>query len=271
MNIILQDSTFKQLRDFIYEKSGIFIPDSKKYLLENRLIKRMQEKNITNFEDYLYLVVYGNNSLELARLFDAVTTNETYFFREPQQLDVFVNDITPKIITRKATNDISIWSAASSTGEEPYNLVMLLREKMPQLRTQVIGSDISDSVLESARKAAYSSYSVRNVPPLYMSKYFKTNGQNFELDVSVRNAVMFKNLNLMDSSKMKTVRNMDVIFCRNVLIYFDEKAKQRAVSHLYDSLRPNGYLFIGASESLHNVTRAFKPVVINKVVVYQRG
>jgi len=267
----LQDATFKQLRDFVYEKSGIFIPDTKKYLLENRLVKRIQEKNLSSFEDYLYLIVYGNNSGELARLFDAVTTNETYFFREPQQLDVFSNDIVPRVLAEKKTNDINIWSAASSTGEEPYNLVMLLREKAPTVRMQVMGSDISESVIESARKASYSSYSIRNVPPAYMSKYFKANGQNFDLDSSVRNAVTFKNMNLIDAAKMKMVRNMDVIFVRNVLIYFDDKAKQKVVSLLYDALRPGGYLFVGSSESLHNVTRAFKPTVINKVVVYQRG
>lgn len=270
-NLTLQDATFKQLRDFVYEKSGIFIPDTKKYLLENRLVKRIQEKNLSSFEDYLYLIVYGNNSGELAKLFDAVTTNETYFFREPQQLDVFSNNIVPKVLSEKKTNDINIWSAASSTGEEPYNLVMLLREKTPTARMQVLGTDISESVIESARKASYSSYSIRNVPPAYMSKYFRANGQNFDLDSSVRNAVTFKNMNLIDAAKMKAVRNMDVIFVRNVLIYFDDKAKQKVVSFLYDALRPGGYLFVGSSESLHNVTRAFKPLVINKVVVYQRG
>lgn len=271
ISMTLQDATFKQLRDFVYEKCGIFIPDTKKYLLENRLVKRIQEKNLSSFEDYLYLIVYGNNSGELARLFDAVTTNETYFFREPQQLDVFSNDIVPRVLAEKKSNDINVWSAASSTGEEPYNLVMLLREKAPSIRMQVMGSDISESVIDSARKASYSSYSIRNVPPPYMSKYFRANGQNFDLDSSVKNAVTFKNMNLIDAAKMKTVRNMDVIFVRNVLIYFDDKAKQKVASSLYDALRPGGYLFVGSSESLHNVTRAFKPLVINKVVVYQRG
>ena len=271
MILTLQDSTFRQLRDFVYEKSGIFIPDTKKYLLENRLIKRIQEKNLSSFEDYLYLVIYGNNGSELARLFDTVTTNETYFFREPQQLDVFMNDVVPKILEQKKVNDISIWSAACSTGEEPYNLVMMLKEKMPSVRSQVVGSDISDGVIESARKGVFSSYSVRNIPHPYLNKYFRANGQTFELDNAIRSSVTFRNINLIDGAKTKTVRAVDVIFCRNVLIYFDDKAKQKVVSHLYDSLRPGGYLFVGSSESLHNVTRAFKPVVMNKVVIYQRG
>jgi len=272
MDTSLQDSTFRQLRDFIYGKTGIFISDSKKYLIENRLLKRIQERNLKGFEEYLQFVKYSSNGDELSKLFDAITTNETYFFREPQQLEVFVNDIVPRVIEKKGTKDIRIWSAACSTGEEPYTLVMMLAEKTVGARVEVVGSDISDNVLASAKNAAYSSYSVRNIPGPYLKKYFRTNGQmTYELDRSVRDSVSFSNINLVDEKKVRGIRGVDVIFCRNVLIYFDDKAKQRAVSCLYDSLRPGGFLFVGMSESLHNVTRAFRPVIINKVVVYQRG
>lgn len=267
----LQDNTFKQLRDFIYEKSGIFIADSKKYLLENRLTKRIQEKKLSGYEDYLYLLLYGNSTDELTKLFDAVTTNETFFFRETQQLDVFIDHIVPAITKKQGTKDIGIWSAACSTGEEPYTLSMLLLEKGYIIKKEIIGSDISDGTIESAKKATYNSYSIRNVPMQYLKKYFKPNGQNYELSPTVKNTVKFMNINLVDERKMKLVTARDVIFCRNVLIYFDDKAKKKAVSLLYDSLKPGGYLIIGLSESLHNVTRALKPVVINKVVVYQRA
>lgn len=266
----LQDSTFKQLRDFIYEKSGIFISDSKKYLLENRLAKRIQDKKLNSYEDYLYLLLYGNSADELTKLFDAVTTNETFFFREMQQIDVFIDHIVPAIIKKQGSKDVAIWSAACSTGEEPYTLAMLLIEKGYSIKKEIVASDISDATLESAKRAAYNSYSIRNVPIQYLKKYFKPNGQNYELSPLVKNTVKFMNINLVDERKMKLVTARDVIFCRNVLIYFDEKAKQKAVSLLYDSLKPGGYLIIGLSESLHNVTRALKPVVINKVVVYQR-
>ncbi len=267
----LQDNTFKQLRDFIYEKSGIFIADSKKYLLENRLTKRIQEKKLSGYEDYLYLLLYGNSTDELTKLFDAVTTNETFFFRETQQLDVFIDHIVPAIIKKQGSKDIAIWSAACSTGEEPYTLSMLLIEKGYSLKKEIIGSDISDGTIESAQKATYNSYSIRNIPMQYLKKYFKPNGQNYELSPIVKNTVKFMNINLVDERKMRLVTGRDVIFCRNVLIYFDDKAKKKAVSLLYDSLKPGGYLIIGLSESLHNVTRALKPVVINKVVVYQRA
>lgn len=270
MSPVLQDATFKQLRDFIYEKSGIFIPDTKKYLIETRLSKRIQERNLKGFEDYLYLISYGNNGDELTCLFDAVTTNETYFFREVQQLDVFIDLLVPKVIEQKGAKNIRVWSAACSTGEEPYNLAMLLAEKRPDVRAEIAGSDLSESVLGSAKKALYGSYSVRNVPPPYLSKYFKPSGQSYELVPAVKNIVKFTNINLLDDKKVRTNANMDVVFCRNVLIYFDDKAKQKVVSNLYDSLRPGGFLIVGSSESLHSVTRAFKPNILNKVVVYQK-
>jgi len=147
---------------------------------------------------------------------------------------------------------------------------MMLLEKKSCSRIEVLASDISSEVLESAKKAAYGSYSMRNVPEPYLRKYFRNNGWSHELDASVKNLVKFMNLNLIDPGRMRAVQGMDIIFCRNVLIYFDDKAKQRAVSLLYDSLRPGGFLFIGSSESLHNVTRAFKPAIFNKVVAYQR-
>jgi len=147
---------------------------------------------------------------------------------------------------------------------------MMLMEKRSCNRIEVIASDISNEVIESAKKAVYGSYSMRNVAEPYLKKYFRSNGWTHELDVSVKNAVRFANINLVDSAKTRSVQGMDVVFCRNVLIYFDDKAKQKVVSSLYDSLRPGGFLFIGSSESLHSVTRAFKPVIFNKVVAYQR-
>jgi chemotaxis protein methyltransferase CheR len=270
MNMILSDSVFKQLRDFIYEKCGIYIADTKKYLVEKKLAVRLKERNLNSFEDYFSLVKYSATADELLKLFDAITTNETYFFREPLQLAVCVDNVVPMVLEKKPVKDIKIWSAACSTGEESYTLVMMLLEKKICSRIDVVASDISNEVLDSAKKAVYGSYSMRNVPEPYLKKYFRSNGWTHELDLSVRNSVRFMNINLIDAARMHTIQGMDVVFCRNVLIYFDDKAKQKAVSLLYDSLRPGGFLFIGSSESLHNITRAFKPVMFNKVVAYQK-
>lgn len=269
MDLQLQDQTFRQIRDLIYEKSGIYIGDSKKYLIENRLSKRIEDRRLKSFEEYLSLL--KNSEEELARLFDAITTNETYFFRENQQIDVLVNNLVPMITEAKGSKDIRIWSAACSTGEEPYTIAMVLLERMPGLKFEILASDISENVLSSARRAIYTSYSVRNVPPTLLNKYFSRNGQaTYELSPSLKKFVNFTNINLIDEKRMRSVKGMDVIFCRNVLIYFDDRAKQKVVSFLYDSLRPGGYLFIGTSESLHNVTRAFRPLIFEKVIVYQK-
>jgi len=271
----MTDDVFKQLRDFIYEQSGIFVPDNKKYFLENRIGRRVQEKNLKGYDEYLYVLKYGGDKAELGKLFELVTTNETFFFREPQQFDVLCGDLLKKIMeenTKAARRDIKIWCAASSTGEEPYTIAMQLMERPEAagFRKEILASDISESVLASAKAAVYGSYAVRNIPPAYMSKYFTPDGQNFRLAESVKALVRFMKINLISDRDVKSIRGMDVIFCRNVLIYFDEKAKQKALALMYDALRPGGSLIVGTSESLHNITRAFRPTVINRVVIYQK-
>lgn len=271
MEIILQDSTFREFCELIYEKMGIRIPPTKKYLVENRLFKVVEDFNLKGYEEYLYMIKYNPNGRGLERLYDAITTNETYFFREPQQFDVFIDRVVPKIMERKRPfNDIRVWSAACSSGDEPYTLAILMKEKRPNVRAEILASDISSRVLESARRGVYSSYSIRNVEQYYVEKYFKKEDPDYVLDRSVLAPVKFMNINLVEERKIPELKDFDVIFCRNVLIYFDDKAKQKAVSFLYDNLRPGGFLFIGSSESLHNVTRAFKPVTIDKVVVYEK-
>jgi chemotaxis protein methyltransferase CheR len=271
----MTDDVFKQLRDFIYEQSGIFVPDNKKYFLENRFGRRVQEKNLKGYDEYLYLLKYGADKAELIKLFDLVTTNETFFFREPQQFEVLCGDLLKKIIeenTKAARREIKIWCAASSTGEEPYTISMQLMERPEAsgFRKEILASDISEAVLASAKTAVYGSYAVRNIPPAYMSKYFTVADQNFKLAESVKANVRLMKINLMSDRDVKVIRGMDVIFCRNVLIYFDEKAKQKALALMYDALRPGGSLIVGTSESLHNITRAFRPTVINRVVIYQK-
>jgi chemotaxis protein methyltransferase CheR len=271
MNAVLQDATFRQLRDFIYEKSGIFIPETKKYLLEKKLASRLDQRKLNSFDEYLPLLRSSLNGEEIGKLFDAVTVNETYFFREPQQLEVFNDILVPRIVESKGSPEIRVWSAACSTGEEAYTLAMMMMEKKVCTRMEIIASDISNEVLEAAKKGIFGSYSMRTVKEPFLSKYFKKNATSHEIDQVAKNVVKFHNVNLMDDKKIKSLQPMDVIFCRNVLIYFDDKAKAKVVALLYDSLKPGGFLIIGSAESLHNVTRAFRPVLNNKVIAYQRG
>lgn len=272
----INDEVFKQLRDYIYEKTGIYIPDHKKYFLENRLSRILKEKNFRSFEDYLYFLKYDANKHDITRLFDAVTTNETFFFREPQQFKVFADYIIPRIIKENShmgRKDIRIWSAGCSTGEEPYTIAMILVEK-PELflvKKEIYASDISETVLASAKRGIYASYSIRNIPPQYLAKYFKNSSEDiYQISESIKSMVKFMNINLMDEKEVRQLKALDVVFCKNVLIYFDDKAKKKAISLIYDVLRPKGYLFVGASESLHNITKAFRPMVINKIIIYQK-
>jgi chemotaxis protein methyltransferase CheR len=272
LNIPLLDTTFKDLRDYIYEHSGIYIADTKKYLIENRLARVLQDKKLNSFEEYLNIIKFCSNGNEMARLFDAVTTNETYFFREIDQLNVFNDDLVPNLLKQnKGKQRLRIWSAACSSGEEPYSIaIMLLEKNFGNMQFEIHASDICESVLASAKKGVYTSYSIRNIPQQYLNKYFIKNDQLYSLSQTVSKSVNFKKINLIDEKHVKSVRGMDIIFCRNVLIYFDAKAKQKVVSHLYNALNPGGYLIIGSSESLHSVTRAFRPSVIKKVIIYQK-
>jgi chemotaxis protein methyltransferase CheR len=271
-NISLDEPTFMELRNFIYEKSGIYISDTKKYLLESRLGRIIQENKLGSFNEYLKHIKEGLNGNDLTTLFDAITTNETYFFREPQQLDIFINKIVPKILPqKKGKKKLKIWSAACSTGDEAYTISMMLNEKGIRPDSfEIYASDISEGVLMSAKNAIYNSYAVRNLPKQYLEKYFSPSGQFHELNETVKKTVKFIKANLIDDKHMKHFREMDVIFCRNVLIYFDNKSKQKTVSNLYNSLIKGGYLIIGSSESLHYITRAFRPSAFNKVVMYQK-
>lgn len=274
----LSNETFVLLRDMIYARSGIYFADTKKYLLETRLARRLEEKNLKTFEDYYYFLNYDpQKEKELVHVVNCIVTNETSFFRDMAQLESFSKGVVPKVVEEKAKAGgpkvFRVWSAASSTGEEPYTLAMMLLEEglgSKGWSIEVYGSDISDNVLRSCEAATYDRYSLRNTPEQYVRKYFASNGDSFSVSKKVQELVKFRKINLVDSVETRVMKGMDVVFCRNVLIYFDDSSKKKAVGHLYDSLAKGGYLFVGFSETLHNVTRLFRPVSIERSMVYQK-
>lgn len=276
-NLEMSLETFKNLRDLIYEKSGIYFVENKKYFLENRLSKRVLDRNLKNFEEYYFFLKYDSRKTqEYPFLYDSVTTNETSFFRNPPQLEAFENFVLKEVMD-KARNPgpkkLRILSLPCSTGEEPYTLSMMcLEKKLPAQgwALEIQAGDISPGTLDSARKGIYGKNSVRNTPPYYLNKYFTLSGENYIIKDEVKKFVQFDCVNLVDSRKIKIFGNFDVIFCRNVLIYFDEKIKRKVVSDLYDALKPNGFLFIGHSESLHNISRAFKLVNFSRSPIYKK-
>lgn len=273
----LSNETFKQLRAFIYEKTGILFSEKKTYLLENRLRYRLDDCGCSNFEEYFYFLKYdpGRNQ-ELPKLYDSITTNETSFFRDAVQIQAFENDLLPFVLNEngeKRRKELKVWSAAASTGEEAYTIAMQMLNK--GLHNQgwsidIVGTDISSKVIASAKAGIYGKNAVRNTPSDYLRKYFSNSGDDYALLPEVKKMVQFKTMNLMDQTSMRTMRNFDIIFCRNVLIYFDDNAKKSVISNLYDSLRPGGYLLIGYSESLHNISRSFKLKHFNRALVYQK-
>ncbi len=274
----LSEETFVMLRDFIYSKTGIFFPEKKKYLIEGRLVKRLQVLKLGHFEDYLQLLKYDQlRQNEFEFLCNTITINETSFFRNDAQTDAFQKKFAEEVIeAKKAYNNrtLRIWSAACSSGEEPYSLAMLylehLKPRYPELRIEIIGTDINTAVLDMAHKAEYNQYAIRSMPKLYLNKYFDQSNGVYRLRQEVKELVRFEYINLIDREKMRHMMHFDFIFCANVLIYFDEKAKIQVVGDLFNSLNRGGYLFIGFSEMLHRISTAFKLVSIPKTTAYKK-
>ena len=274
----LSDDTFVLLRDFIYERTGIYFPQKKKYLLEGRLAKRLQILGLAQFEDYLHLLRYGaQRQSEFEFLCNTITINETSFFRNEPQIQAFQQKLAAEVIELKkgfGGRTLRIWSAACSSGEEPYTLAMLylehLKPRYPDVRVEIVGTDINTAVLEAGRKAEYSAYTIRSMPQYYIDKYFDLQNGLYRLHDDVKELVRFEYHNLADRQLMRRMNHFDFIFCANVLIYFDLKAKIRIVGDLYDCLNRGGYLFIGYSEMLHRISTAFKLVSIPKATVYKK-
>ncbi len=274
----LSAAEFEEWRKFIYELTGIYFQDNKKYLLESRLLKRVNFLKLNSFKEYLeYLKKNRNNKAEYNELFEVITINETFFFRNQPQLDALVTRVIPEIMSmpeNKHKNRFKIWSAACSSGEEPYSVAITIQEmikpKYPNVNFEIVGTDINYQVLNTARAGIYKEYAVRNTPPYYIKKYFKQENGRYILNDTIKRMVKFKMLNLADDFGMKLMQNFDIIFCANVLIYFDKESKMRVVNHLYNALNKGGYLFIGYSETLHGISKAFKLVSFPKTVGYKK-
>lgn len=273
----MTNDEFNKLRNIIYDLSGIYFTDSKKYLLESRISKRIAANNMKSFNEYINYLQSPISRKELGDLFEAITINETYFFRVPQQFEVLEHVIIPELIKLKSGQPnptIRIWSAASSSGEEAYTIALIILERLkpiyPYVNFQVIGTDINNAVIDQARKAVYKEYAIRNIPENLLKKYFLSQDELYILKDDVKRLVRFSNLNLYDSSAVRAIPQCDVIFCANVLIYFDIPSKQKVVSDLHSVLTKGGYLFIGYSESLHGISKAFKLVHLPKAMAYQK-
>jgi len=267
---------FRLIRDFIQTQCGVYFGDSSQFILEKRVARLLRAHRLSNFRDYYYYLLYDRRKAEeLATLIDSITTNETYFFREEKQLKAFSSEILPELHARKREQGdraLHIWSAGCSSGEEPYTLAMLIMESglFRDFRVDIFANDISNRMLQAARKGIYGPSAFRSAEQKYIDRHFTEKGESWRINDDVRKFVSFSHLNLVERSKISLLRTMDLICCRNVIIYYDSPTKKSVIQSLGEKLAPGGYLLLGHSESLINISNAFELRHLKNDLVYQR-
>lgn len=267
--IKITDSEFKYLVDYLKKHYGINL-GQKRVLLEGRLTSYLEEHHYTDYSAYIKAIERDTTGKEITNLLNKVTTNHTFFMREADHFDYLKNQVLPMLERDVRDHDLRIWCAASSSGEEPYTLAMILNDyfgsKTPKWDKKLLATDLSQKVLEMAKLGVYSEESIKDVPEVWKKKYFKkyADGQVQVVD-SLRSEVVYRPFNLMDPIVAK--KPYQVVFCRNVMIYFDTPTKAALVQRIYNSLCPGGFFFIGHTESIP------KPTPFNYIMpsVYQKG
>jgi chemotaxis protein methyltransferase CheR len=267
-----------RIRDVIYQAAGIFHPDNKLRLLQDRCNRRMKELGIASLRDYSGCLTAHSSQAEMIALLNEITIGETSFFRNQSQIEALRRIVIPHILRSKShlpLRQLRIWSAGCSTGEEPYTLRMLtLEESTGQLKDwpiEIIATDLNEHSLAHAHEGIYGSYSTRNLTPVYRSRYFTPHADMLQVNPLARTNINFGRLNLSDDSHMAVMKNMDVIFCCNVLIYFDLASKKRVIQHFFNNLLPHGYLFLGHAESLYGVNDEFRLIHLPGATAYVKG
>jgi len=263
------DPAFWKIRDLIYRISGIYHSEEKLYLLTSRCERRMNALHAATPSDYLeHLTTRGNRDAELRLLLNEITIGETYMFRHPAQLEALRTVIVPQILETKGSvglKRLRFWCAGCSTGEEPHTLAMFLLEQKDRLLAgwtwDILASDLNDNSLEAARAGIYGEYALRSTSDTLRRKYFTDVGNKLlQANDLLKAQIRFDRINLRDDNKMLFQKGIDVIFCCNVLIYFDLASKRRVVQHFYANLLSGGYLFLGHAESLYQVDDSFRLV-----------
>jgi chemotaxis protein methyltransferase CheR len=250
----ITDQEFGLFQRLIYKIAGISLSDAKKILLVGRLTRRLTQYELTSFGEYYRMLATGNFAEEVQTMVDLLTTNETYFFREPKHFDFLRDEV---IARRTGTATFRVWSAASSSGEEAYSIAMTLAEALPNSPWEIVGSDISTKVLAKAIAGHYSLARTEGIPPGHLKKYclkgVRANSGTFLMAPELRKKTSFQQINLMHPVDA-AIGEFEVIFLRNVMIYFDMETKAKVVHNLLPRLRSGGYLIIGHSETLNGIT-----------------
>ena len=273
-DIDITDGDFEKFREYFYRKTGISFESSKRYFVDKRLVERIEATDSDTFRSYFTMLRFQASGEELQLLTNLMTVNETYFIREEYQFQCLVDSMLPEITQRKTDNKpLRIWCIPSSSGEEPYSVVMYLLERWAGINDfdiEIISSDIDTGILQKARAGRYSARSVQYVPAPWLAKYFTRKGDEYQICEDLREAVEFTRVNLSEPADTRAYRNFDVIFCRNLLIYFDDVSRKTAAETFYDALNPGGYICLGHSESMSRISSLYKIHKFPEAIVYQK-
>lgn len=272
------DPVYRQIRDLVYKISGIYKTEEKLYLLAAGCDRRMKQLSANTPREYWdHLTQHPSRDGEIRQLLNEITIGETCLFRSQPQLDALRKVILPEIVadqTKQVTRRLRIWSAGCSTGEEPYTLAMNMMEeaagRLKNWTVEILATDLNDRSVETAKAGIYGDYALRATPDYFKRKYFAPAAADLKLQVrpEVKKLINFSRLNLQDDSRMLFMKGMDVIFCCNVLIYFDGASKAKVINHFYSNLNFGGYFFLGTSESLLNLNDKFHLVHFPGAIAY---
>lgn len=273
-DIEISNEEFEKFREFFYRKTGIQFEPTKRYFVDKRLVDRIFATKSGDFRTYFMLLRFQASGEELQLLTNLMTVNETYFFREEYQFKCLVDSILPHLVERKRDQTtLRIWVIPSSSGEEPYSIAIYLLERWADIHNfdvEIIASDIDTTILAQARRGLYSDRSIGQLPLPLLQKYFRRSRDGYQISDDLRGAVEFTRVNLSEPADTRPYRNFDVVFCRNLLIYFDDLSRKTAAETFYDALKPGGFICLGHSESMSRISSLYKVVKFPQAIVYQK-
>jgi len=273
--VLISEFEFHKFCEFFYRRTGIAFNESKRYYVDKRLAERIARTGAENFEQYFFSLRRHGAAEELEQLINLFTINETYFYREDHQFSALVNNMLPEITAQKPAGErIRIWSLPCATGEEPYSIVTYLLEHwagMQDYDVEILASDIDTNVLAAAKAGVYDERALQRLPPELIKHYFHPRGgSEYQIVPMVRDAVHFTQVNAQDAADMRQYGMFDVIFCRNMLIYFDDQSRLRTVEACYEQLNPGGFMCLGHSESMSRICALFDVRAFPDAIIYQK-
>lgn len=271
---VVTDAEFIKFREFFYRRTGIRFEDSKRYFVDKRLLDRIAATDSGSFNSWFSVLRSEPSGAEMQALINAMTVNETYFLREDYQFTALVASILPELVAAKRdARPIRIWCMPSSSGEEAYSVAMVLLERWPGLAewdVEIISSDIDTDILTRARAGRYHDRSVQHVPKSWLHKYFDKVESGWQISDTLRAAVEFTRCNLCHPQDTASYRDFDVVFCRNLLIYFDDASRRLAAAAIHEALRPGGFVMLGHSESMSRISSRFRIRRFPDALAYQK-